>query len=496
MSLRAKAFQGVQWLSSSTAVTVIINFAQTAVLSRLLETRDFGLTAMIWVFLGFAQMFSDMGFGVVVVQKKHVTPEELTTVHWLNVMIGCLIAAVAILGRPAFVAYYREPELAGLVPWVAVTFIVTALGLQFHTLAQRKLDFHYMAIGNVLAAVAAFVVSVVAAWRGAGAYAIVYGGLASSFARGIWFASRIWSFWHPTFHFRFSDLSEFMRLGLFQVGDRIANYVWNNADYALAGRFLGSAPLGVYRVAYETVIRPLVTVNPVLNTVALPVFAKRQDDNSALRFGFLEMTRLIAVIVSPLMAGLCAIAPLAVSVVFGSKWAEAGTIIQILSPLGLIRSLLNPIGSLLAAKGLLDRVFYLNLTLAIVLPTGFWFAVQYGIEALAGSAVVLLMTVLILTWKPLYEKTIGLTPWEYLGTLAKPVTFSLVMGATVWEAGRLLEPTGMPAILRLALLIGLGGAIYGSLLVSLDRAYLRRLMEYRRTGTKANHSSAVVTLQD
>jgi len=482
MSLRAKAFQGVQWLSFSTAFAVVINFAQTAVLSRLLEARDFGLTAMIWVFLGFAQMFSDMGFGIVVVQKKVVTPEELSTVHWLNVMIGCLIAALAWLARPAFVAYYREPELAGLVPWVAVTFIVTSLGLQFQTLAQRKLDFHHIAVGNALAPLVAFVVAVIAALKGAGAYALVYGSLASSSARTVWFIGRIWSFWHPKFHFRVSDLSEFMRLGMFQIGDRIANYVWNNADYALAGRFLGSAPLGIYRIAYETVVRPLATVNPILNTVALPVFAKRQDDNASLRLGFLEMSRLLATLVCPLMAGLCVVAPLAVEVVFGAKWAQAAVIIQILSPFGVLRSLLNPITAVLAAKGLLDRVFFLNLTLAVVLPTGFWFAVRHGIEALALSAVILLAVIMILSWKPIYSDAIDLEFGDYLRTLAKPVLFSLFMGAVVWFAGRLLEPLVTLRVLRLGLLVGLGAFIYGGLLAFLDRAYLARLMEYRRQG--------------
>ena len=54
MSLRIKAAAGARSLSLSAAASVIIGFAQTIVLSRLLQPRDFGLSAMIWAVLGFA----------------------------------------------------------------------------------------------------------------------------------------------------------------------------------------------------------------------------------------------------------------------------------------------------------------------------------------------------------------------------------------------------------------------------------------------------------
>src|ERR1035438_2112938 len=85
-SLRFKTLSGVKWLSSSSAVTAALNFAQTAALSRLLEPRDFGLTAMIWVFLGFAQMAGDMGMSSAIIQKRDVTDNQLSSVYWMTVI--------------------------------------------------------------------------------------------------------------------------------------------------------------------------------------------------------------------------------------------------------------------------------------------------------------------------------------------------------------------------------------------------------------------------
>src|SRR5262249_9729429 len=162
--------------------------------------------------------------------------------------------------------------------WVAATTIIICLGQQFGMMMQRELRFELLAVADVVSSLCGGIVAITSAWLDAGVYALVFGGLTSAGTRTLWLITAMWHTWHPHLHFRISDLQGFVRFGLFQIGDRITNYVWTNADYFLIGRFLGSSALGVYRLAYETVVRPLSSVNPILNIVAYPVFARRQDD--------------------------------------------------------------------------------------------------------------------------------------------------------------------------------------------------------------------------
>jgi len=479
MSLRGTVIRGVTQLSSSTAWTVLIGFGQTVVLSRLLEPRDFGLTAMIWVVLGFAQMFCDAGISNAIVQRREITLAELSSLYWLTVVTGAAIAVLTVAATPYLVAYYREPDLGALVPWVALTFVVGAVGQPFAALAQRELRFDRLALVDMLAATVAFAVSVAAASLGAGAHSLVFGGLASSLARTGWFVGRGWHRWRPALRFRVGDLRTFRRFALFQVGDRIANYVWTNVDYLLVGRVLGSGPLGIYRLAYETVVRPLGTVNPILNLIALPVFAKRQDRVDKLREGFLEMTRVVATVVFPMMAGLWALAPLAVEAVFGSQWRSAARIIQILALLGALRCLLNPGTTLLVAMGRIDRVFYLNLSLALLAPLTYWLVLPLGLEALAWAALALLAGVMLASWRPLYWSTIQLAPSTYLGALFKPGLLSAVMAGLVLLVRHTSEATATRPFPRLVVLVVIGMLAYACLALVFDRPYLARLLSYR-----------------
>lgn len=475
MSLRAKALSGARWLSGSMAATTALSLLQTILLSRLLEPRDFGLTAMIWAFLGFAQMLADAGLSTATIQPPSLNRDQLATVHWTNMAAGLCLALAAWVATPLLVGYYREPELAGLIPWAAATFIPHAWGQQFRALAQRELQFQRIAVADTMGVAAGLAVSVASAGYGAGAYALVYGGLAMSAVKSLWISAGLWHHWRPHLHWRVGDVDPFLRFGAFQLGDRISNYIWNNADYLLIGRMLGSQALGYYRLAFEIVIRPLATLNPVLNTIAYPVFAKKQSDDAALRRGFLEMIRVIAFLVAPMMAGLCATAPVAVTAIFGPKWLPAARLLEILSPMGLLRALLNPVAALNLAKGFPERVFKLNLSLAVLMPAGFWIAVPYGLQAVCWTALVLLAVVMALSWKPLYQHSVGLRPGDYLRAVSTPAALSCLMGAAVWGM-RLHLADWQTDAARLLLLVSFGAGLYAALAFFFDRDFCKKLL--------------------
>jgi len=445
----------------------------------MLTPRDFGLAAMVWVFLGFALMFADSGLSAATVQRRNVTPNQLSTVHWTNIAVACVVAIICSLGTPLWVTYYHEPALANLVPWAALTFVVGAFGQQFQAVAQRELQFQRMAMSDTLGVVAGFLASIIAAFLGAGVYSLIFGGLISATVKAGWISITGWRLWRPSWHWKKGDLTGLLGFGGFQIGDRTLNYIWNNADYMLIGRLLGSDALGLYRLAFETVVRPLETINPIVNKISYPVFAIKQTENAVLRKGFLEIVRFIASAVSPMMAGLCAVAPWAVAALFGAKWSSITVLLQILSPYGLLRALLNPTALINVANGRIRYVFCLNLTLACVLPLGFWFSARYGLLMFCLTEVLLLAIVMILAWRPLHRSSFGLSAGDHLLAVAKPVILSLSMGVCVYGLSLFLPASWSP-VLTLCVLIGAGICLYCLLLTKFDLPYLRRVMRLVR----------------
>lgn len=101
-------------------------------------------------------------------------------------------------------------------------------------------------------------------------------------------------------------------------------------------------------------------LNPIITRVLFPAFAKIQDDTEKLRVNFYKLLSVVGIINFPALLGLMVVANNFVPLVFGEKWNSIIPILQLLCVVGLLRSVGNPIGSLLMAKARVDISFKFN----------------------------------------------------------------------------------------------------------------------------------------
>jgi len=467
MSLKKQVASGVMWTGTSTGVTTGLQFLQLAVLAHLLNPGDFGLMAMIMVVVGFAQAFTDMGLSSAIVHRQDMSRQQLSSLYWVNIVGGLLVFGLVMACTPAIVIFYREPRLIGLMPWVALIFLVSPLGQQFQMLLQKELQFYELTKVDMISTVIGTVIAIASAMNGSGVFSLVWGQLAESSVRAVLLARLGWRNWRPRIHFSWNDLKGCTAFGVFQMAERTLNYFSANVDYLVIGRFLGPHALGIYMLAYQLVTRPLAKINPILTRVAFPVFAKRQTDNSALCRGYLEMIKLLAFLVLPLLFGLAATAPVVVPVFFGPEWHAAVSLIQILALLGVFKALVNPLGSILLAKGRADIGFKCNALTAILNASVFWFVVLHGVYAVAWSYVGLSFAYFIMWWKILH-RIINLHHRDHAAVLIPSLVMSILMGATVYVGYMVLSPLVGNNLILLICLVTFGISVYslGSVLWS------------------------------
>lgn len=458
-------------MGMSKALATGADFLKLAILARLLTPSDFGLMGMIRVIIGFAQAFSDMGFSNAIIYRQDANQDQLSTIYWLSILTGVLVFALVWVATPLLVYFYHEPRLRDLLFWAALSFIITSIGNQFQVLLQKELHFNCLAGIEVTAVIIGATIAVVSAVAGQGVFSLIWGQLASAGSMALLLTVFGSKTWRPHLHFKRDDLKGYMSFGLYQMGERAVNYYTANVDYLIIGRFLGADILGIYTIAYELVVRPISTINPVVTRVAFPLFAKKQADNAALRRGYLEVIRLLAFIIFPLLIGLGVTAPLAIPVFFGKRWVSAIHLVQILVILGMLKSIENPIGSILLAKGRADIGFGMNAFCAAVNTCVFWFVVRYGVYAMAWAEVALCLVYFIVGLTILYF-IIGLGQSEYFAALIKPTVASSAMGAIVFNAYFLLSRLALSRSILLLGLVMLGMTVFGLLMSVFERNYL------------------------
>ena len=458
MSLKRQAAEGAYWTGTSSVVVTVLQFAQLAVLARLLVPEDFGLMAMMMVVVGFAQVFADMGMSNAIIHRQDTTDDQLSSLYWLNILAGTVLFLLLLAAVPAIEAFFAEPRLAELIPVTALIFLIAPFGQVYQALLQKNLRFRELAVGETSAAAVSAAVAITAAIAGQGIYALIFGQLANIACRTAVLIGYGWSDWRPSLHFRRRDLDNYLSFGLFQTGERAINYISERLDQLLIGALLGAEALGYYHLAFNLVILPVARINPVLTRVAFPIFARIQDDAAKLRHGFMTMQRVLAALNFPLLFGLAVVVPVFVPTVLGEQWAPSILLVQILAGVALLRSTGNPVGSLLLGKGRADLGFYWNVWVVFTqIPAVYVGAKVSGTEGVAGALLLMQIAYFWCGYLFLVRRLLGPCLRSFLATLG-PAAFTA--GVMALAVTGLTEVVTFGAYPLLIAQVGIGALLY------------------------------------
>ncbi len=467
--LRRRAVSGTKWSAVGQGISIVLTFGRLAILSRILRPSDFGLMAMTVVVVTLGQFLSDAGFSAVIVQRKEITREQVSTLYWLNVLAGLIVLALFVGCVPLIMMYFGEPELLPVLLWSAPVFLVYAFGQQPRFLLRREMRFSSLALVDVGVAIVSTVAGVLLALDGAGVLSLVWSNLLGVVVATLALNVLVWPRWRPLLRFRWSDISEFVSFGLFQLGERLVAYWGWQWDKIIIGRILGSKVLGIYSLGYRLALFPLQTINPVFNQVTFPVFSRIQDDDRALRRGYLFVIRTLSLVMMPIYAGMIATGDLIVVVLLGEQWAASGPVLRILAGLGFLYTSGNPFGNLLLAKGRADLGFYLNLLVLVVYGVAAWIGSGFGATGVAWALLIVQFTLLFPVGCYLRYVVVGMTVGEFLGAVAPYLALSFLM---IGELLFLRSLVSLGSSVELALCVSAGAVFYGALVLLFQRDFV------------------------
>ena len=441
MSLKQTAAAGVKWTGSTAVTTTALQFIRLAVLARLLSPSDFGLMAMIMIVVGLAQSFSDMGISNAIIHRQDINAQQLSSLYWLNVIAGILVFFLVLFVTPVIAGVYGEPTLLEVMPWAAMIFLIVPWGQQFQILLQKELDFKMISIIRIASDLLGLTVAIIAAYREQGVLSLIFGQLAAAIGQTALFLSVGRSkAWQPRLHFSKNEVQSFLSFGLYQMAERTLAHFISRIDQFFIGILVNAEALGYYNLAFNLTLQPQTVINPIITKVAFPLFAKIQNDNERLKRNYLLTLNILSTINFPFMIGLAVVAPTLIPLVLGEQWTDAIILVQVLALVGLLRSIANPSGSLLLAKGRADLGFQLTLgvffiqSLCIVL--GGYYAGLLGIT-LAVLGVQLFRFVLI--YFVAIKNLLGPCLIEYFSAIAPSFYAAMVMTIIITPIPMLLS---------------------------------------------------------
>ena len=328
-NLKVKAARGLFWSSVDRFSSQGISFVFSIFLARILDISDYGIVAMIVVFMAVAQAFVDSGFSSALIRKPDLNEEDKSTAFYFNIVVGLACYGILFITSPLIADFYDEPLLSPIIRVTGLSIVFNSLCVVQRALFTIAVDFKTQAIISLACTVISGVVGLVMAYNGYGVWALVAQSTVSTFFNFVllWLCSR----WRPVTRFSKASFRYLFNFGSKLLASGLLDTLYNNAYPIVIGKFYNSAQLGLYSRAQSYASLPSSNITGILQRVTFPVLSLMQDDDERLALNYRRLLRVSAFVVFPLMVMLAAVAAPLIRVMITSKWDGCVGFLQILS---------------------------------------------------------------------------------------------------------------------------------------------------------------------
>ena len=454
-SLTSRALGGLLWVSSGSVAHAVLSTVIMIVQARFLTPTEFGIVGAALIVIGFSQIFSQLGIGPAIVQRRELNPGHIRVGFTVSFILGCLVGVLFYLLAQALALFFRMDDLAPVIKVMALIFPITGLSVTGQSLLQRAMQFKTLALIDVFSYALFYgALGIILAVRGWGVWALVFAQIGQAACTAL----IMLGMHHKELGFRFkaAEMSELMNYGVGFSLARIANYVATQADNLVVGRWMGPAALGIYGRAYQFLMMPATQLGTVADKVLFPVMASVQQDRERLARAYITGVAFIAMMTMPLSGVLIVLAPEIIYVLLGKSWMAVAPPFQLLALALVFRTSYKMSDSLARATGAVYRRAWRQWVYAAAVFSGAWIGHFWGLSAVAiGVALAILVNFLLMFH---LTSSIVRISWRELGIihLRHFVVACVVSAAALAVKWVLLSFGAHPAVILAGALIAAG----------------------------------------
>lgn len=384
-NLTERTISGFAWMFSGSLTGAGLQLVVTMILARLLTPADFGLLSAALVIIYFSEIFSSLGIGPALIQRKDLEDQHIRTAFTANLGLTALLTILLFVTAPAISAFYRLPELTIVLQVLALVFPIRGFGLISEALLKRAGRFRQLAVIDLLSYVVGYVfVGIPLAWGGYGVWALVGATLSQAFLRTLLLFISIPTSWR--FGFNKLAFKELIGFGGGFTTTVLANYFARQGDNFVVGRWLGSEALGFYSKAFSLMTLPTKEFSKIVDDVLFPTLAQVQDNRSKMVVAYQRGIGVISLVVLPASVFAIILAPELIQFIYGSQWSQTVRPFQILCLSMFFRSAYKMSDTIIKAYGAVYRHTAVQVIYATFVIGGAIWAQQWGLAGVAATS--------------------------------------------------------------------------------------------------------------
>lgn len=384
-SLKHKAVHGAKWSFIDNIANSGVSFLVGLILARLLTPAEYGIMAMIAVFVAVSNSIVDSGFSNALIRKVRIERVDYNTVFIFNLIVSIALYILLFVSAPAISLFFKELVLIDILRVIGLILIINALGIIPRTILVKSINFKTQTKVSIISSISSGLIGVGMAMTGWGVWSLVW----QQLSRQIFNSLFLWIFckWIPAWQFSIKSFKEMFGFGYKLLLSGLLDTLYKNVYYVIIGRFYSSAQLGQYTRAEQFNMIFSSNLTSIVQRVSYPVLSSIQEEPERLREAYRQIIKTTMLVSFACMLGLASVAKPLIIILIGEKWLPSVSFLQIICFSGMLYPLHAINLNILQVKGRSDLFLKLEIIKKIIAIGPIVIGVFYGIEFMLWGSV-------------------------------------------------------------------------------------------------------------
>lgn len=440
-----------------------VKFIVELVLARLLLPDDYGLIALVTVFIELLNVFVDSGMGNALIQKKNADDLDFSSVFYFNMCLCLFIYFILFLSAPFIASFYERIELCSVLRVLGLQIVISGVKNVQQAYVSRTMQFKKFFFATLGGTVGAAVLGIVLAYADFGVWALVAQQLFNATVDTLilWVTVK----WRPKKMFSIKRLKNLFGFGWKLLVSNLLDTGYRQIRALLIGKFYTSSDLAYYNRGEQFPQLFVNNVNIAIDSVLLPAMSNEQDNKKRIK----EMTRRAiktsTYIMAPFMMGLAFTGSTLISLLLTEKWLFCVPFMRVFCITYMFYPIHTANLNAIKAMGRSDLFLKLEILKKIVGLIALFSTMWLSVKAMAYSLLVVsILSQIINSWPNRYLLNYGY--FEQIKDILPGIVLAVFMGICILPFSYM--SISNIAILMLQIFVGIIVYLGGSIMFKLD----------------------------
>ncbi|MDD1401140.1 lipopolysaccharide biosynthesis protein [Limosilactobacillus reuteri] len=446
--MRRKIVTGFFWKFGEQISSQLVSFVLSIILARLLTPNDYGVVALVNVFIILANVFVTSGFGTSLIQKENSDDLDFSTIFYLSELTSIFIYIIIFFAAPLIATFYKNSEMVLILRVFALQLPISAFNSIQQAYISKHIMFKKVFVSTTISAILSGLLGIAMAYSGFGVWALIGQYLSNTIIISITLAMQI--SWRPQLMFSWSAGKPLISFGWKMLATSLLGEFFNQLRSLILGKVYSASDLAYYNRGLRFPELISNNVNNTISSVLFPVLSEYGNNLEKVKNGLRRAIRMSTFILMPLLFGMMVTSKEIILLLLTKKWIAAVPFMQILCMSCVFDTVSNENIQALKAIGRSDILLKLEIVKKPIYLFLLLLGLKISVMAMAETMVIYNVLAVLINMSP-NRKLLNYSFTEQIKDIIPALLSSIAMSFIVSFASRLDLAIGLVFFIKVIL---------------------------------------------